>query len=384
MRPLAWSLALSVGGSLLAGGDCLDAAGRTLLLEERGSARIEAVAAESISVGPEGLSWQAAPGSPPRTLRWERLRSIAALSGAGRGEAIERACPAFAASIAPQRSVGDRLWRGLSRLERSEFAAALEILEPLAAEIAAERSTRAALAAVALLHARLSSASDPLVVAEAALRVVALDRDGVAVSTEAVPSEHRPWFDRIWPLREGWPGAAPPLPRSDAISPDRVARLEGGASEGTRELVAALLSLLSPAIPQASEGEPAAIPPSWRRLLEIRRSDPARIGEHRERWLADASDEERAAIHAHLGARLLAEADPSMRRRGVLEWLAIAATSSSPGESWPLRWAWPRIAEAAEAEGLHPLAEHARQQASSVAGEPDSAASADHRPWSLR
>lgn len=381
MRLLAWSLASLASGSLLAAGDCLDAAGRTLLLEERGSTRIEAVAAEAVSVGSDGLSWQAAAGSPPRLLRWERLRSVAVLGGAGRAEAIESACPAFAASIAPQRSTGDRLWRGLSRLERSDFTAALEILEPLAAETAAERSTRSALAAVALLHARLHSASDPALVAEAALGVVALDRAAVAVAMEAVPSEHRVWFDPIWPLREGWPIAAPPLPCSDPVPPDRVARLERAAPEGEGELVAALLVLLSPSMPQGPTKEPTAIPPSWQRLLEIRRSGPERIREYRERWLADASEAERAAIHAHLGARLLAESDPALRRRGVLEWLAIAAASAEV-ESWPRRWVWPRIAEAAEAEGLHTLAEHARQRAASVAG--DSAPPAHRRPWSPR
>jgi hypothetical protein len=87
----------------------------------------------------------------------------------------------------------------------------------------------------------------------------------------------------------------------------------------------------------------------------------------RERWLESAGGTataearaQTALLHAHLGARLLAEGSDAMRRQALIEWLCVP---TAPGVEPALaEWAWSAIEPVARAAALDTLAEYARSQ----------------------
>lgn len=335
-----------------------------LLVERRGSLGIEAIPLAQVEASREGLAWTIDEGDRPQRVRWDRVRDLRIAGDGGRTESVDEACPEFAAAIGDDWSIGRRLWRGVARLDRGDAAGAIAALEPLGNALAEESSLRARLVAACLLQARLAGDSDPIAVADAALRCVRLE-------AASIDGEHAAWAEEgeaaIGGSRrsghsgvrvvDGWPADAVPLPSPGLAREEIVARLDPRGVAWRPLLAASLASLLADTMPPPI-AEESRLPALWRTLLEIRRSDLATLLQRREEWLARADAAELPAIHAHLGIRLLAEASPALRRRGLLEWLAIPARTDDP-ESPTVRWAWRRIAEAAAAEGLDTLAAHA-------------------------
>ncbi len=364
MRLAAAAMLMAIAGSPSpAAAEAADGGGAepVLLIDIRGSLRIEAVPLDEVEATREGLAWPSGEGGGLRRLRWDRVRDLRVAAAAGRTAAIGDACPEFAAGVSEDRSRGERLWRGIARLERGDAAAARAVLEPLAEELADESSLRARLVAAWQLRARLAGDADPVAVADAAIRCVRLEAMDPGPADEAWSDASHgspdPALDRPLRFEEGWPAEAPPLPAWGRSGEEVLAALDPRAVASRPLLAASLASLVGDAIPPTIAGE-TQLPQLWRTLLEIRRSDPATLAERRESWLRGVDPADAAVIHAHLGARLRAEASPDLRRRGLLEWLAIPAAAPDP-DSPTVRWAWRRIAEAAAEEGLGTLADHA-------------------------
>ena len=306
-------------------------------LEQRGQER--AVSVEVLGWDRDGVEWRATNGSEPLAkIRWDEIRSIDGLPPAADDA----------------RTFGERLWRARTRLERGDFTLAAPLFEALAESAAGEDSQRERIAVEGVLRIRMR-AGDAAAAILAALRAMELDRDGVSLPTGSlVPAERLASLD--------WPVGAAIVPLDGLLEEAEidafVESLEGFA--GPESSVA----LEAAAIAQAAAGrsiapiagdDPSALAAALVRLAAVRSASPESSMRDRERLLREAgSSMLERWWQAHLGERLLAETDPAIRRRGLLEWLAVAA--AHPG-SPDARIALRRASRAADALGEDDLAD---------------------------
>ena len=304
--------------------------------------------------------------------RWDELRGVLEWGPSGALRPIGADAPfEGAAAIAEMLAIGEQVWRARTRLARGDLAGSLPLWSELDRRLAREASLQARIVAEGLLRTRVLRGDEPVARVEAALRALQLERDGwrlPADTVEALPRDGA-----------GWPIAAWPLPVLDGAAIEGWSQRFGGSSVATEAAVLAALMRIEEVPPTLAALQDGDLPASWRRLLEIRRSPSVAAAlAGRAAWLEPTgaggpveAARRIALVHAHLGARLLAETDDRARRRALVEWLCVAA---APGAEAPLvEWAWSSIEPVARAAALDTLAEYARLQrarAASGRGEP--------------
>lgn len=306
-------------------------------LERRGGERAESV--EVLDWNRDGIEIRAANReSRPETLRWDEIRTIDGMPP----------------EAAPARAFGERLWRARTRLDRGDFTLAAPLFETLAESVAGEGSQRERIAVEGVLRSRMR-AGDAAATILAALRAMELDRDGVPLPSGSLAAAERlPSLD--------WPIGAAIVPLEGLLEEEEldafVESLRGFLEEDRR------VALEAAAIAEATAGRSiAAIPAEDLSALAavlvplaaVRSASAESLLLDRERILRDATPSfvERW-WQAQIGERLLAGNDPAIRRRGLLEWLAVAA--SNPG-SPDARIALRRASRAADALGEDDLAD---------------------------
>jgi hypothetical protein len=316
-------------------------------LERRGQERAETV--DVLRWDRDGLEVRrGAPNAPVAFVRWDEVRTVDGMP---------------AESLEAQR-LGERLWRARTRIERGDFALAAPLLEELAAIFQGEGSRRERIAIEGVLRTRVR-AGDPAAAILAALRAMELDRANVLLPPGALaPAERIASLD--------WPEGAAILPLEGLLEKDEADALLASLGEFAAEDRA--VAIEAAAIAEAALGQrlAASLPANrsslaslLRRLAEVRAASPATLLADRERLLEEASP---AAIErwwqAHLGERLLADSAPSVQRRGLLEWLAVAAGEPDSPEA---RIALRRAVRAADRLGEDDLADRLAVLASETA-----------------
>lgn len=350
-RLLLAAILLGLGASALA---APPPAPIEVTLERRGQERAETV--DVLRWDRDGLEVRrAASNGSNAFVRWDEVRSVDGMPSE---------------SLEAQR-LGERLWRACTRLERGDFALAAPLFEALAESFRGEGSQRERIAIEGALRTRVR-AGDAAAAILAALRAMELDRANVLLPPGALaPAARIASLD--------WPEGAAILPLEGLLEEDQAEALLASL----REFAAAdrTVAIEAAAIAEAALGQRLAVAvPADRssltvllaRLAEVRAASPTTLLADRERLLEEASP---AAIErwwqAHLGERLLAEPVPSIQRRGLLEWLAVAAGEpGSPEAGLALR----RAVRAADRLGEDDLADRlavlASDNASSAAPEP--------------
>lgn len=306
-------------------------------LERRGAEGAEAV--EVLRWDRDGLEVQRSESrSSPSVVRWDEVRSIDGLP----------------AETDEPRDFGARLWRARTRLDRGDLALAAPLFEALAESSQGEGSQRERIAVEGVLRVRMR-AGDAAATILAALRAMELERDGVRLpSGSLAPAERVASLD--------WPIGAAILPLDGLLEEAEMeAFVESLRSfADTRRSVA----IEAASIAEAATGRSiAAIPTedlsalaaALSRQSAVRSAAPDALLRDRERILREAEPPRLERWwQAQLGERLLADEDPAIRRRGLLEWLAVAAGHPGSPEA---RIALRRASRAADSLGEDDLAE---------------------------
>jgi hypothetical protein len=265
-------------------------------------------------------------------LRWDRDGLEIRLSGTEGDAAIVRwdevrAIDGISTQAEAPRRFGERLWRACARLERGDHALAAPLFEELAEAFREEGSIRERIAIEGVLRTRIRS-GDSAASILAALRAMELDRAGVPLPRGSIAPA-----DRIASL--DWPDGVPVLPLERLLAEDEadalLESLRGFATPGRaaapEAVVLAHATLGRRLEPVDSDStDRSTLTALLERLVDLRARSTMSLLDDRERLLAEASP---SAVEcwwqAHLGERLLADRDPSIQRRGLLEWLAVAA-----------------------------------------------------------
>lgn len=306
-------------------------------LERRGQAGIEPV--EVVRWDRDGLELRrAGAGGSTAIVRWDQIRAVEGLP-AETGEA---------------RRFGEQLWRACTRLERGDHALAAPLFEGLAEAFRNEGSLRERLAIEGVLRTRVRS-GDAAAAILAALRAVELDRAGVLLPPGAIAPA-----DRIASL--DWPEGAAILPLEGLLEADQAEALLDSLRafavperSVATEAAAIAEATLGRRIAPIDESDRSTLAALLVRLGGVRERSPQALLAERERLLEDASPPSvERWWQAHLGERLLADPTPSIQRRGLLEWLAVAAGRPGSPEA---RIALRRAVLAADALGEDDLAD---------------------------
>lgn len=295
----------------------------------------------------------------PRRRRWDELRFA----------------EGFPAELAANAETGVRLWRARTRLDRGDRRLAQPEFELFAESFRGEGSIRERLAVEGALRCR-GEAGDLAGAIEMALRALALDRAGTLLPADSLRPASRPE-----PL--GWPDLAPPLPLAAVLGGEesaaflkRLEAFQSGPAEAEADAIASACLAMQRARsdPRDSGGDS----PDRARSMSGFLAGLAALGDRPVDELLEGRDASLASAptaataqwrQAHLAERLLAEKDVDLRRRGLLEWLAIAAAAPETAEaSWALRRAALAAAELGDdglgddglAERLEVLAASAR------------------------
>lgn len=272
---------------------------------------------------------------------------------------------AFASAAAPLASRGDEAWRGLSRLERGDVVAAEPVLERMFTEYQTRTGPTACAIDAGLARCRISRGA----LTAAVVPWLAWRRAQAVATPPRFDRAEAVWGDLLDPasgLVPGLPPIFPDTPATRALARAGLGEASPGAS--VPDDLARTLARLYAVAAQFESGTPGVAPDPRTADLGVRLVFDvvrARVGDDATRADARKSLAERVKpnapalgtwqeswVRVGLGRSLVREADPELKRQGVLQLLELPARNRST-DSYLTGVALADAAAALEALGDH-------------------------------